>query len=176
MLKKLKQPTSKNKRCLHGRLFKSQETILKMKIRTKLIETQQQTESFFNLPPSDLEKNYGENKWNVRKILVHLADAESVLHERLKRIISEPKQVILAFDQDLWSEKLNYQNFPLEISKSLYSANRKSIIYLADGYYEKFGDIEFVHSQLGIRTLKDEFDKVAQHNLGHINQIELALK
>lgn len=147
-----------------------------MNIKTKLIETQQQTEMFFNLSETDLKKTYGENKWNIRNILVHLADAESVLHERLKRIIAEPKQVIWAFDQDRWSEKLDYENFPLEISNSLYSANRKSIIFLADKYYEKNGDMEFVHSQSGISTLKDEFDKVAKHNLSHLNQIELALK
>lgn len=147
-----------------------------MNIRTKLIETQQQTELFFNLSETDLKKTYGKNKWNIRTILVHMADAESVLHERIKRIIAEPKQVIWAFDQDLWSEKLDYENFPLEISKYLYSANRESIIFLADKYYKKNGDMEFVHSQSGIRTLKDEFDKVAKHNLGHIDQIELALK
>lgn len=147
-----------------------------MNIRTKLIETQQQTELFFNLSETDLKKTYGKNKWNIRNILVHMADAESVLHERIKRIIAEPKQVIWAFDQDLWSEKLEYENFPLEISKTLYSANRESIIFLADKYYEKNGDMEFVHSQSGIRTLKDEFEKVAKHNLGHIDQIKLALK
>ena len=147
-----------------------------MNIKTILIETKQQTEFFFNLSETDLKKTYGKNKWNIRNILVHIADAESVLHERIKRIIAEPKQVIWAFDQDRWSEKLDYENFPLEISKSLYSANRKSIIFLVDKYYEKNGDMEFVHSQSGIRTLKDEFDKVAKHNLSHLNQIELALK
>lgn len=147
-----------------------------MDIQTKLIETKRQTELFFDLSETDLQKMYGVGKWNIRKILVHLADAESVLHERIKRIISEPKQVIWAFDQDLWSEKLNYENFPLDISESMYSANRQSIIFLADKFYAKIGDTEFVHSQSGIRTLKDEFDKVANHNLGHLNQIELALK
>lgn len=147
-----------------------------MDILTKLTETKRQTELFFDLSEIDLQKVYGVGKWNIRNILVHLADAECVLHERIKRIISEPKQVIWAFNQDLWSEKLKYESFPLEISKSLYSANRESIIFLADKFYEKIGDKEFVHSQLGIRTLKDEFDKVANHNLGHLNQIELALK
>ena len=75
-----------------------------MNIRTKLIETQKQTELFFNLSETDLKKTYGKNKWNIRNILVHMADAESVLHERIKRIIAEPKQVIWAFDQDRWSE------------------------------------------------------------------------
>ena len=146
-----------------------------MDIINQLIETKSQTEDYFNLPESDLQKNYGIDKWSIRKILIHLSDAESVLHERIKRIIAEPKRVIWAFDQDLWCEKLKYEIFPLEISKSIFSSNRQSIIYLAENYYYKFGDKEFVHSETGIRTLRQEFDKVATHNKAHIEQIELAL-
>ena len=147
-----------------------------MDIINQLIETKSQTEDYFNLPENDLQKNYGIDKWSIRKILVHLSDAESVLHERIKRIIAEPKQVIWAFDQDLWCEKLKYDIFPLEISKSLFSSNRQSIIYLAENFYDKLGKKEFVHSETGIRTLKQEFDKVVTHNKGHIKQIDLALK
>lgn len=147
-----------------------------MSIIIQLSETKKQTELFFDLPLTELEKTYCTGKWSVRKILTHLADAEGVLQERIKRIISEPKQVIWAFDQDLWSENLNYENIPLEISKQLFTANRQSIIYLANEYYEKLSNTEFLHSQLGIRTLKNEFDKVASHNLGHLNQIKLAIK
>lgn len=147
-----------------------------MNIITELKETKKQTEAFFDLAEIDLQKNYATNKWSIRKIMVHLADAESVLHERVKRIIAEPKQVIWAFDQDLWCEKLNYESFPLEISKSLFSANRQSIIFLAEKYYELLGDKEFVHSETGVRTLKQEFDKIVNHNKGHIEQIKFALK
>jgi hypothetical protein len=147
-----------------------------MDLLLQLTETKIRTEACFDLSESDLRKTYAPGKWTVRQILVHLADAESVLHERIKRVIAEPKQVIWAFDQDLWCEKLDYENFPLAISKSLFSANRQSILYLAEKFYQKYGDREFVHSQTGLRTLKDEFDKVASHNHGHLEQIEIALK
>lgn len=147
-----------------------------MKIIEQLSETKIMTEAFFDLPENDLQKSYGIDKWSIRKILVHLADAESVLHERLKRIISEPKKVIWAFDQDLWCKNLNYDSFPLEISKGLFSANRQSVIFLANKYYQQLGNIEFVHSETGIRTLRQEFDKIATHNAGHIEQIKLAIK
>jgi hypothetical protein len=32
------------------------------------------------------------------------------------------------------------------------------------------------HSQTGLRTLKDEFDKVAAHNENHLGQIATALR
>lgn len=37
-------------------------------------------------------------------------------------------------------------------------------------------DTATVHSETGIRALRDEFDKVAEHNEHHLAQIELALK
>ena len=131
-----------------------------MDIVTLLTDTRLETAGFFDLPPQSLLKTYGEGKWNIQQILVHLADAESILHERIKRVIAEPKQVIWAFDQNLWCTNLDYENYPLEISKSLYMASRQSIIYLATNYYIKSGDKEFIHSETGLRTLKDEFDKV----------------
>jgi hypothetical protein len=33
-----------------------------------------------------------------------------------------------------------------------------------------------VHSVTGVRTLKDEFDKVASHNQHHLDQIRRALR
>jgi DinB superfamily len=140
-----------------------------------LNKTQNETLNYFNLPTADLAKAYAPDKWTVRQLLVHLADAESVLHERIKRIIAEPKKVIWAFDQDLWEKHLDYANFPLHISQSLYQANRQSVIYLASQFYETLGNREFVHSETGIRTLKDEFDKVAWHNQGHLQQIRTAI-
>jgi len=42
--------------------------------------------------------------------------------------------------------------------------------------YESKGHLELVHSVTGVRTLKDEFDKVASHNEHHLSQIRLALQ
>lgn len=140
-----------------------------------LIDTQNETEKFFGLSETDLLKKYGVGKWTIKQILVHLSDAESVLLERIKRVIAEPKQVIWAFDQDLWCQNLDYQNYPLPLAKSIYLANRETTIYLYSQYYKALGHKEFIHSETGTRTLKDEFDKVGVHNQLHLEQIKKAL-
>jgi hypothetical protein len=43
-------------------------------------------------------------------------------------------------------------------------------------HYQKDGHLEWVHSETGVRTLKDEFDKVASHNEHHLRQIRAALE
>lgn len=140
-----------------------------------LDETLASTLPLFDRPEADLQRTYAPGKWTVRQVLVHLADAESVLHERIKRVIAELKPVAWAFDQDRWNVELDYQTFPLAISKALYEANRRSVMYLAEHYYDRLGALPFVHSETGLRTLKDEFDKVAGHNQHHIDQIWQAL-
>jgi hypothetical protein len=147
-----------------------------MTILTTLTNTRNETEKYFELSEDDLAKTYAPGKWTIKQILVHLADADSVLLDRIKRVISEPKQVIWAFDQDLWSENMDYKIFPLAISKAVYLANRLMVIHLAEKYYETLGHKEFIHSETGLRTLKDEFDKVSWHNQGHLEQIKLALE
>ena len=123
-----------------------------------------------------MNKTYAPGKWTVQYILHHLADAETVLFDRIRRIISEPHPVIWAFDQDAWANKLSYNQRSLQLSKQLFKSTREGIIYYADLHYEKDGHLEFVHNETGIRTLKNEFDKVAEHNQNHINQIRQALK
>lgn len=146
-----------------------------MDLIISLTNTQNETVKYFDLTDNDLSKSYSPAKWAIKQILVHLSDADAVLLSRIKRIISEPKQVIWAFNQDLWCKNLDYKTFPLAISKAIFLANRQAIIYLAQKYYNILGSKEFVHSETEIRTLKEEFDKVALHNQGHINQIKLAL-
>lgn len=146
-----------------------------MDLITHLEQTKKETLPFFELPDEELEKTYAPGKWSIRFILHHLTDAEMVLFDRIRRVISEPRQVVWAFDQDAWANILNYDQRPLELSKNMYSATREGVIYYAGLHYQKHGNLEFIHSETGVRTLKDEFDKVAKHNQSHIDQIRRAL-
>jgi len=147
-----------------------------MNIVPRLEATRNQTLRYFDLGNEQLDRSYGSGKWSVRFILHHLADSETVLFDRIRRILSEPKQVLWAFDQDAWARGLDYSTIPLDLSRRIYDSVRAGIIYQARMHYDKSGHREFVHSETGIRTLKDEFDKVVSHNEHHLEQIDLALK
>jgi hypothetical protein len=146
-----------------------------MEIIEKLETTKALTLSYYSLKARHLDKSYGSGKWTIRYILHHLADAETVLYDRVRRVISEPKQIQWAFNQDAWAKELDYANVPIELSKNIYAAVRDGIIYNASLHYESRGHFEFVHSETGVRTLKQEFDKVAAHNEYHLVQIQKAL-
>lgn len=151
-----------------------------LRLRVEIIEQLERTKAttlkYFGLAGADLERTYGPGKWSVRYLLNHLADAETVLFYRIRRVISEPKQVIWVYDQDAWARKLDYATAPLDLARRLYDASRDGIIHCARHHYAGSADVPFVHSETGLRTLKDEFDKVVWHNEQHVEQIERALR
>jgi hypothetical protein len=145
-------------------------------IVTRLEAARDRTLEYFKASDQQLARSYAPGKWTVRFILHHLADAETVLFDRIRRVISEPRQVLWAFDQDAWAKGLDYSRVPLDLSRRMYESVRAGVIYQARQHYDKSGHLAFVHSETGVRTLKDEFDKVAWHNEHHLEQIASALR
>jgi hypothetical protein len=141
----------------------------------RLEATKARTLNYYSLSDAELNKSYGPGKWTIKYLLHHLADAETVLYDRIRRVISEPRQVLWAFDESAWARELDYANLPLDLSKRIYESVRDGIIYYARLHYEAKGHLEFVHSGTGVRTLKEEFEKVAAHNEHHLEQIRTAL-
>jgi DinB family protein len=142
----------------------------------RLEAARDRTLAYFDLGEAQLALTYGPGKWSVKYLLHHLADSETVLYDRIRRTISEPKPVQWAFDQDKWATQLDYSSMPLDLSRRIYEAVRAGVIYQARMHYEPRGHLQYVHSETGLQTLKDEFDKVAWHNEHHLAQIETALK
>lgn len=131
---------------------------------------------YFDLSEADLAKSYAPGKWTIRQLLHHITDAEMVLRERICRGLAHPKQVVYGFHQDSWANNLDYDTRPMEVSKNLLKATRASILHLAAQFYESKGDNQYVHSETGLRIVKEEFDKVVWHNEHHLKQIEQAME
>ena len=140
-----------------------------------LERTRDETLKCYSLSAADLDRTYGPGKWSVRYILHHLSDSETVLYDRICRVLSEPRQVLWVFDEGAWARGLDYAQRPLDLSRPIYTSLRTAIIYYVRLHYVSKGHLEFVHSVTGVRTLKDEMDKVAAHNEHHLAQIRQAL-
>lgn len=146
-----------------------------MGILEALDATRDETLRYFHLGNRELDATYAPGQWSVRFVLHHLADSETVQAERIRRVLSEGRRVLWAFDQDAWARGLDYAAMPLALSRDLFAAARAGIRYLAAEHYDERGHLEWVHSETGVRTLRDEFDKVAAHNEHHLGQIRTAL-
>src|ERR1700674_631011 len=120
-----------------------------MDIIQRLDAARDRTLKYFDLNDEDMARSYAPGKWPVRFLLHHLADSETVLYDRIRRAISEPRGVVWAFDQDAWAAGLNYSQVPLDVSHRIYEAVRACVIHQARMHYEISGHREFVHSETG---------------------------
>ena len=54
----------------------------------ELERTRDETLGFFKLGEQELERTYAPDKWSVRYLLLHLADSETVLFDRIRRVFA----------------------------------------------------------------------------------------
>ena len=134
-----------------------------------------ETLRYFALSGADQKRRYGANKWPVSYVLHHLADVEAVELERIHRTLSEQRPTLLTIDADAWASGLAYERRSLGLSRALFEAARNTVIHYAKLFYESQGNREYVHSEFGPVTLKQEFEKVAAHNAKHLGHIRTAL-
>src|SRR5438552_16800568 len=104
--------------------------------RTDLIQelerTRDETLKCFSLDRGDLARTYAPGKWSVGYILHHLSDSETVLLDRIRRVLSEPRPVLWAMEQDASARGLDYSRVPLDRSRREYGAVSNAISYLPD--------------------------------------------
>ena len=145
-----------------------------MDLFDRLERTRQETLAHFDLADDRLDRTYGPGKWSVRFVLHHVAETEMVLHERIRRIVSEPRQQVLwGFDPYAWA--VDYAQMPLAHSSAIFDAVRTANVWQLRRHLEAQGDTPWIHSVTGLRTLRDEAEKVAAHNETHLGHIGLAL-
>lgn len=65
------------------------------------------------------------NCWSVKEHLIHIADSEVNSYIRCRRIISEPGSALMAYDENLWAERLAYHTQSVEDALTLFKFLRK---------------------------------------------------
>ena len=55
-------------------------------------------------------------EWSVHEIIVHLADSETNSYIRARRLIADPGEMLMAYDQDHWAIALDYHSQDWQIA------------------------------------------------------------
>ena len=136
----------------------------------------QQTLALFDGPRAAFGKSYAPGKWTLRELLIHISDTETVLLDRLRRIASEEKPTLAAFDQDRWAKALLYDSRDMHVVKLQFQAARRSIIELASGLDESVDAKVGIHSEAGPLTFGQVLKKVVDHTHHHLDQAKAAIE
>jgi DinB superfamily len=112
-----------------------------------------------------------ENKWSVRQIVCHLADAETAAAMRLRQLIAEDHPTLVAWDQNAWAVKLDYEkrriSEALEMFRVVRHSNFDVIKDLSEEAFARTG----THTRRGEMSLLDFTRLCAEHVENHVKQI-----
>lgn len=67
----------------------------------------------------------GPGSWSIAELTAHLADADLVISDRIKRVIAEDEPALLAFDESAWTSRLFANDAPLAESLAIFQVNRR---------------------------------------------------
>lgn len=113
-------------------------------------------------------------EWAINEVLSHLADAEVALGFRIRKLASEPRSVIVAWDQERWAEGGHYRRTrakeALETFTGLRRANLAFAARLRAGQKRHHGR----HPEYGRISIVQLFEHWAEHDLNHLEQIRNA--
>ena len=110
-------------------------------------------------------------KWSVRQVVQHLADSELVGAFRFRMVLAHDAPELPGYDQDLWAERLGYQDIDLATSLQDFSTFR--LLNLRLLRRAKPEDMKRVmrHAERGDEPLDHMIKLYAGHDIVHLRQI-----
>lgn len=107
-------------------------------------------------------------KWSTLEVVCHLGDFEPIYVERMKRIISHERPLILAADENLFAAKLFYQDRDLEEELQVIELSRRHMARLLRKLPENAWERVGVHSERGLVRLDEILASAAKHIEHHV--------
>ena len=117
-----------------------------------------------------------EKEWSVFECIAHVVDAELIISGRVRLILAEDQPPLLAYDQDLWVDKLHQSSSEsVEDLLAWFEPIRRSNLRLwqqsSTEDRERFG----MHSERGPESFELTFKLYAGHDIFHIDQASRTL-
>jgi uncharacterized damage-inducible protein DinB len=110
----------------------------------------------------------GPGTWSIQELVIHLADSDAIVIDRMKRILTEDNPALLCADETAYVERLHSDAQSLEDAVDLFDLGRRQIArvlrQLNDSQFDRVG----THSQTGIVSLAKLVRGYADHLDHHL--------
>jgi DinB family protein len=111
-------------------------------------------------------------KWSINQVLQHLADSEVVWAWRMRLILAQDRPPLTGYDQDMWADRLRYnEGDPAEAIELFSLLRRANLRLLARASAEDLTRVG-VHVERGAESLEHLRRLYAGHDLLHLKQID----
>lgn len=110
-------------------------------------------------------------KWSVRQVVQHLADSELVGGFRFRMVLAHDAPELPGYDQDLWAERLRYQDADISTALADFAVLRRSNLrHLRRATPDDLRRVSR-HSERGDEPLGQMVWMYAGHDQVHLRQI-----
>jgi hypothetical protein len=110
-------------------------------------------------------------KWSACEIVQHLADSEMRAAMRLRQLLTEDRPTIQAYDQELYAERLNYNQRDIAPALDAFRAARASTVQILSMMTDQDWEREGTHPEHARYTADNWLQIYAAHAHNHAAQI-----
>ena len=111
-------------------------------------------------------------EWSVHQVIVHLADSETNAYLRARRLIAEPGGPLIAYDQDVWADQLDYYGTNIDEALEVTRLVRKLTYDLLKRLPEGVWEHSVVHPESSEPYTFEKWLRIyAKHPRVHAGQI-----
>ncbi|MGE0863627.1 MAG: DinB family protein [Vicinamibacterales bacterium] len=129
------------------------------------------------VPARALSRRRAPDKWSIREIVAHLADAELAIGWRFRNMIATPGVRLQWWDEHLWSQACGYARVPVPQSLRLFTSLRGSNLRLLRSTPRARWQTSYgVHDKRGRQTVAEFVMMEAAHDLNHLRQVRALLE
>ena len=111
-------------------------------------------------------------KWSTLEVVAHIADFEPILADRMIRVISHERPLLLVADENLFVQTLNYNGRELDEELHVIEATRKRMARILHGLKGDAANRVGVHSFRGLVSLEAILTSAVNHIPHHVTFIE----
>jgi hypothetical protein len=109
--------------------------------------------------------------WSIQQIVIHLADSDVIIADRIKRILAEDKPLLINIDESVWVRNLYCDEQSIDDAVELMKIYRRQLARVL----RKFPDAAFertgIHSTRGVVTAGAYVPVLNQHLDHHLKFI-----
>jgi RimJ/RimL family protein N-acetyltransferase len=109
--------------------------------------------------------------WTIHEIIVHITDSEANSYARCRRLIAEPGESVMAYDEMQWARALDYSAQSTADALELFKWLRRTSYNLIKDQPESVWANTVYHPENGVMTMDDWLDTYERHVREHVAQM-----
>ncbi len=130
------------------------------------------SEAVARFPPEMWQFKPPDGGWSIHEIIVHITDSEANSYIRCRRLIAEPGEPLMAYDENRWARGLDYHGLSTAQAIELFGSLRRASYYLIRDLPGPVWAHQAFHPEDGMISLEDWLETYERHVPEHVAQME----